>query len=198
MEPVSISSLTRSELDLRDQRAVYGWFEHNRPELVCHAPGTVGGIVASDTRGAEFIHDNSMLAANFFIDAADKSGVRRLPYLGRFCVHRRHHWSRPQKWANLAFGWLEWVTWGRRRLEITDPINGYRAITVYAWDLLSPDVPGYTEYPTSIRACKHGFNIDEFPTREGRRIGGESKVKSISTGPRFETVFDRTLLMTGS
>ncbi|MDH3499693.1 MAG: hypothetical protein OEM97_06195, partial [Acidimicrobiia bacterium] len=89
-------------------------------------------------------------------------------------------------WANLFFDWLAHASWGRGQRRITDMINGYRAITVDAWDRLQPDGPGYTiEYQTSIRAYKHRIQVVEFPTYEGERIGGESDAKAISTGLRF-------------
>ena len=97
---------------------------------------------------------------------------------------------RLRKWANLVFDWLAYLTWGRSQQRITDAINGYRAITLDAWELLAPDGPGYTiEYQTSIRAYKHGATVSEFPTHEGPRIGGESEAKSIDTGLRFVRLF---------
>jgi len=96
------------------------------------------------------------------------------------------HWFRPRKWANLAFDWLAYLTWGRDQNRITDAINGYRAITCDAWARLSPDGPGYTiEYQTSIRAYKARLPVVEFPTKEGQRIGGQSQAKAIDTGLRF-------------
>lgn len=96
------------------------------------------------------------------------------------------HWFRPRKWANNAFSAMARATWGRKRRKITDPINGYRAITIDAWDRLSPDGPGYTiEYQTSIRAYQLGLKVVEFPTVEGQRIGGESDAKAIDTGLKF-------------
>lgn len=96
------------------------------------------------------------------------------------------HRFRPRKWANLAFDWLAYFTWGRHTPRITDAINGYRAITVGAWQRLSPDGPGYTiEYQTSIRAYQQRLRVVEFPTHEGQRIGGESQAKAVGTGLRF-------------
>jgi hypothetical protein len=95
-------------------------------------------------------------------------------------------WWRPRKWANLVFDWLAWLTWGRGQYRIRDAINGYRAITVEAWDRLEADGEGHTiEYQTSIRAYKLGMKVIEFPTVEGQRIGGEIKAKALITGLRF-------------
>jgi glycosyltransferase involved in cell wall biosynthesis len=93
---------------------------------------------------------------------------------------------RPRKWANKVFSEVAYRTWGRRLARITDPINGYRAITMDAWRALEPDGPGYTiEYQTSIRAYQLGLKVAEFPTHEGVRLGGESNAKSLPTGIRF-------------
>jgi glycosyltransferase involved in cell wall biosynthesis len=99
-----------------------------------------------------------------------------------------------RKWANLAFDWMAWATWGRGAYRITDAINGFRAVTVDAWDRLSPDGPGYTiEYQTSIRAYKKGLKVVEFPTHEGHRIGGESQAKAVDTGLRFMRLYANEL-----
>lgn len=105
-------------------------------------------------------------------------------------------WWRPRKWANLAFDWLAWLTWGvwRRQYRIRDAINGYRAITTEAWGRLRADGEGHTiEYQTSIRAYKQRMKVVEFPTVEGQRIGGEIKAKSLITGWRFIKLYFREL-----
>jgi GDP-L-fucose synthase len=79
---------TRSELDLRDPAAVEQWFHKTRPQFVIHAAGTVGGLGANIARPAEFWHDNLLLATNV-LDAAHKSGVRKLLYLGSSCIYPR-------------------------------------------------------------------------------------------------------------
>src|SRR5437763_5014161 len=56
-EDVKLLTLTRSEVDLRDQAAVSKWFDARRPQAVFLAAATVGGIVANNTLRAEFIYD---------------------------------------------------------------------------------------------------------------------------------------------
>lgn len=100
------------------------------------------------------------------------------------------HWWRPRKWANLAFDSLAWTTWGRSQPKITDAINGYRAFTVDAWDRLDLDASGFAiEYQSSIRSYKLGLTVTEFPTTEGKRIGGASDAHSIPTGLRFVKLY---------
>ena len=48
---------SRSELDLRDQRAVRNFFSTENPEYVFLAAAKVGGINYNATNPAEFIYD---------------------------------------------------------------------------------------------------------------------------------------------
>ncbi|MFQ5861520.1 MAG: glycosyltransferase [Candidatus Brocadiales bacterium] len=86
-------------------------------------------------------------------------------------------------WANRAFTFIANSIWGG---QITDTINGYRAITKAAFQRMAPDAPGFViEYQVSIRAMKLGLKVAETPTIEGDRIGGESTAKSIPAGLLF-------------
>ena len=79
----------RSDLDLRDQAAVYRWFDEHRPDYVFLVAGTVGGILANSTRPAEFLYDNLMIHGTV-VDAAHRYGVTKLLYLGSSCIYPRH------------------------------------------------------------------------------------------------------------
>jgi len=84
----NVVTLTHAELDLTDQRAVRGFFAAERPEIVCLAAAKVGGILANDTRPAEFIAENLAIQTNV-IDEAWRAGVRRLLFLGSSCIYPR-------------------------------------------------------------------------------------------------------------
>ncbi len=77
---------THAELDLTNQAAVRGFFEHEKPEQVYLAAARVGGILANDTRPAEFIQDNLVIQSNV-IDAAYRNGTRKLLFLGSSCIY---------------------------------------------------------------------------------------------------------------
>ena len=87
-EGCTILAVTRDELDLRDQRAVLGWFKEQRPDAVFLAAAKVGGILANDRFPADFLHDNLTIAANA-IDAAHRVGVAKLLFLGSSCIYPR-------------------------------------------------------------------------------------------------------------
>lgn len=76
----------RSGLDLRRQADVEQVMGELKPHAVFIAAAKVGGILANDTRPAEFIFDNIQIGANL-IDAAWKSGVEKLLYLGSSCIY---------------------------------------------------------------------------------------------------------------
>jgi GDP-L-fucose synthase len=76
----------RSDADLRRQGDVEHWMDVNRPHAVFVAAAKVGGILANDTRPAEFLFDNLMIEANV-IDAAWKAGVEKLLFLGSSCIY---------------------------------------------------------------------------------------------------------------
>jgi GDP-L-fucose synthase len=74
------------ELDLRDRPAVFEFFRDVRPEYVVLAAARVGGIQANATRPAEFLSDNLQIQVNV-LDAAHRTGVRRLLFLGSSCIY---------------------------------------------------------------------------------------------------------------
>jgi GDP-L-fucose synthase len=85
-ENVELLTAGRSEVDLRDQAAVFGWFAKKRPQVVFLAAAKVGGIVANNTLRAEFIYDNLIIATNV-IHAAHSNGAGKLMFLGSSCIY---------------------------------------------------------------------------------------------------------------
>jgi len=79
---------TSAELDLRNQAAVFDFFQQERPDYVFLAAARVGGILANNTYRAEFIYDNLQIEANV-IHAAYLSGVKKLMFLGSSCIYPR-------------------------------------------------------------------------------------------------------------
>ena len=79
---------SRSELDLLDLIAVRAFFEAEKPEYVFVAAARVGGIAANNSFPAEFIHENTLIAAHL-IDEAWRNKARRVLYLGSSCIYPR-------------------------------------------------------------------------------------------------------------
>jgi len=85
-EDVDLLTVGRSEVDLRDQAAVFDWFARRRPQVVFLAAAKVGGIVANNELRAEFIYDNLAIATNV-IHAAHVNGAAKLMFLGSSCIY---------------------------------------------------------------------------------------------------------------
>lgn len=79
----------RMELDLTRQSAVDRFFAAARPEYVFFAAAKVGGILANNNYPAEFLQDNLVIQTNI-IDAAYRSGARKLLFLGSSCIYPKH------------------------------------------------------------------------------------------------------------
>jgi GDP-L-fucose synthase len=80
---------THAELELRDAAAVERLYADTKPDYVVMAAARVGGILANNTRPAEFIYDNLQIQNNL-IHGAWKAGVKKLLFLGSSCIYPRH------------------------------------------------------------------------------------------------------------
>lgn len=100
-----ILTATSKDVDLRDQLLVNEFFTTNKPEFVIICAGTVGGIMANNTRRGEFIYDNIMMQTNI-IHAAYKSGVKKLLAIGSSCIYPKNC-PQPIKEEYLLTGELE-------------------------------------------------------------------------------------------
>jgi GDP-L-fucose synthase len=87
-EGCEILTACRETIDLRRQAEVERWVADRRPNAVIVAAATVGGILANDTRPAEFLYDNLAIETNV-IEASRRAGVSRLLFLGSSCIYPR-------------------------------------------------------------------------------------------------------------
>jgi GDP-L-fucose synthase len=87
-EGCTLLTATRRELDLTRQADVERWMREARPQAVFLAAAVVGGIVANDTRPAEFLTDNLQIQTNV-ISTAHAIGVEKLLFLGSTCIYPR-------------------------------------------------------------------------------------------------------------
>lgn len=104
-EHVSLLTVERREVDLRNQAAVNRWFADHSPQVVFLAAAKVGGIIANDTLRGEFIYENLIIAANV-IHAAHVHGVQKLMFLGSSCIYPKLA-TQPLREDSLLTGPLE-------------------------------------------------------------------------------------------
>jgi GDP-L-fucose synthase len=96
---------TSAELDLKNQSATQAFFEKEKPDYVFLAAAKVGGIMANNIYRGEFLYDNLMIQNNV-IDAAYRSGVKKLMFLGSSCIYPKLA-PQPLKEDYLLTGLLE-------------------------------------------------------------------------------------------
>jgi GDP-L-fucose synthase len=100
-----ILTVPHREVDLRRQAETEAWLASHKPDTVFVAAATVGGILANDTRPAEFLYDNMMIEGNV-IEGARRIGVKKLLFLGSSCIYPRVA-PQPMKEEHLLTGALE-------------------------------------------------------------------------------------------
>lgn len=161
---------THAELDLTHQAAVDEFFSEQRPEYIFLAAAKVGGILANDTRPAEFLRDNIAIQTNV-IDAAYRYGTRKLLFLGSSCIYPKHA-PQPMSENCLLTGSLEptnqWYAIakiaGLKMCQAYRRQYGFNAISVMPTNLYGPgdnfDLKSSHVLPALIRkfheAKKHG------------------------------------------
>ncbi len=94
-----------SELDLCDYQSVQDYLAEQRPDMIIHSAGKVGGIQANMREPAAFLLENFDMGRNI-IKAARQSGVKRLLNLGSSCMYPRDHYE-PLKEEMVLKGELE-------------------------------------------------------------------------------------------
>ena len=80
---------THAELDLTEQAAVEDFFKREKPDQVYLAAARVGGILANDSRPAEFIAENLAIQSNV-VGSAWRNGTGKLLFLGSSCIYPKH------------------------------------------------------------------------------------------------------------
>lgn len=157
----NLLTVSRSQLDLRDQQAVRRWVEEHRPEYVIHAAGRVGGILANSQFPADFLYDNLMIHATV-LRAAQEAGVRKLLYLGSSCIYPRDC-PQPIREDYLLTGPLEETNYGYAIAKIAGFLScrayrqqfGCRFISAMPTNLYGPndnfDLQGSHVIPAMIR-----------------------------------------------
>lgn len=82
----NLLTVSKNQLDLRNQGAVEQWFDKYRPQYVFNAAAKVGGIQHNRLHPAEFLYDNLCIQNNL-INASWKFGVSKFLFLGSSCVY---------------------------------------------------------------------------------------------------------------
>lgn len=95
----------RSQLDLCDFAALQAYLQANKPDMVIHAAGKVGGIQANMREPVDYLLANLDMGRNIVL-ASRQAGIKRLINLGSSCMYPRNH-SEPLKEEMVLKGELE-------------------------------------------------------------------------------------------
>jgi GDP-L-fucose synthase len=100
-----ILTVERKNLDLLDQDKVFSFLKKNKPAIVIIAAARVGGILANQNYGGEFIYENLQIQNNL-IHGSYSNGIKNLIFLGSSCIYPKKS-KQPIKEEYLLSGKLE-------------------------------------------------------------------------------------------
>jgi GDP-L-fucose synthase len=187
-EDVKLLTAGRSEVDLRDQAAVNGWFAAKRPQAVFLAAAKVGGIVANNTLRGEFIYENLIIAANI-IHAAHVNETEKLMFLGSSCIYPKLA-AQPLREDSMLTGPLEPTNepYAVAKIAGIKMVEAYRSqygsdfINVMPTNLYGPGDNYHPEYSHVVAALIRRFHE--------AKAAGISNVVVWGTGtPRREFLY---------
>lgn len=101
----NIITRSSSELDLRNQKDVEDFIKQERPDAIVLAAGRVEGGLARNQHSYQYLYDKLAIQNNM-INAAHKSDIDQLIFLGSSCFYPRYA-PRPLKEPYLLTGSLE-------------------------------------------------------------------------------------------
>ena len=103
----NIHTISRSKLDLTDQKKVFKYLKELKPEGLIIAAAKVGGINANNIHRAQFIYENLAIQNNL-IHGSFLAGVKNLVFLGSSCIYPKVS-KIPIKEKYLLSGELEYT-----------------------------------------------------------------------------------------
>ena len=104
-EGCEVITAGRDVVDLMRQAEVEAFVANRKPDAIVMAAAKVGGILANDTRPAEFLYDNLMIEANV-VAAAHANDVEKFLFLGSSCIYPKFA-DQPISEDSLLTGSLE-------------------------------------------------------------------------------------------
>jgi GDP-L-fucose synthase len=187
-EGAELLTISRGEVDLRNQAAVNAWFAAKRPQAVFLAAAKVGGIVANNTLRAEFLYDNLAISTNV-IQASHANGCEKLMFFGSSCIYPRLA-PQPLREDSMLTGPLEPTNepYAIAKIAGIKMAEAYRAqygsdyISVMPTNLYGPGDNYHPEYSHVVAALIRRFHE--------AKLSGASNVVVWGTGtPRREFLY---------
>jgi GDP-L-fucose synthase len=176
---------TSSEVDLRRQQETEDFVMEARPEVAVIAAARVGGIHANRSAQADFLYDNTMIAANT-LRAAQLAGVQKVAVLGSSCIYPAEA-PQPMSEDLLLTGPLEVTNEGYAVAKIAALEYGKMLRRQYGMDVISL-------MPTNLYGPGDNYDLETShvlpallrKTHEAKVAGAESITVWGSGRPRRE------------
>lgn len=146
---VALLTPTSSELDLRNQPAVFNYFAEHKPDYVFHLAAIVGGIHANNKYPAKFIYDNTQMHCNV-IHAAHEQRVKKILFPGSACTYPKLA-TQPIKESSFLDGLIEPTNIAYAAAKI----NGIVMCQAYARE---HQLPAIVPMPTNAYGVGDNFN----------------------------------------
>lgn len=96
---------SRKEVDLLEINEINEFIKKNKPDIVIHAAGIVGGIEANIKNPIKFLHDNSLMGLNL-INSCMNNNISRLINIASSCMYPKSA-KNPLKEEMILQGGLE-------------------------------------------------------------------------------------------
>ena len=100
-----IITVSKSKLNLLDQKKVEIFLKKKKPKIVIIAAARVGGILANNNNKANFLYENLIIQTNL-IHSSFLAGVKNLIFLGSSCIYPKNV-KQPIKEKSFMTGKLE-------------------------------------------------------------------------------------------
>ena len=113
----SVIAPDRNELNLHNLADIKHFLDNEKPDVVVHAAGRVGGIKANMTSPFSFMMDNLIIGQNLII-AAKELGISKLINLGSSCMYPRYSKNRLRE-EDIYKGELEPTNEGYALAKVT-------------------------------------------------------------------------------
>ena len=147
----NLLTVTRDELDLRNQFEVDNWFKTNQPEYVFLAAAKVGGIGANSNFQADFITENLQIQTNV-IQNSYRNNCKKLLFLGSNCIYPKFA-QQPIKEEYLLTDSLEPTNIGYAIAKISGVLMCEKYYEQYEFNAISL-------MPCNLYGINDNFNID--------------------------------------
>ncbi|MGC8858149.1 MAG: GDP-L-fucose synthase family protein [Ignavibacteria bacterium] len=96
----------KTGINLLNKPLVEDFFRNNKPQYVFMVAGLVGGILANNTRQADFLYQNAMMVLNVIESLKNFSPDTKLLYTGSTCIYPKEN-PQPINENRLLMGPLE-------------------------------------------------------------------------------------------